>query len=69
MFIKNFDEINIDYVEVDKMFGEYLEKNGFPVLYKDDKHFYFSDTKELKFALTKMPLMLRLRTKIKRKGE
>lgn len=62
MYIANCDKINPnDVISVNKKIGEYLVRNGFPLMSRDkDGNFLFSKNDSIDLALKNMPFHLRL---------
>lgn len=67
MFINNLKEIDIQEESIyscDIILGKYLQKNGMPVLYKDEKKMYFSNVPRLNSVLNNLPLRFKFLIKI-----
>ena len=47
-------------IKTNKILGNYLAKNGFPLLQRDENKMIFSKTKNLEQALEQLPLSIKL---------
>jgi hypothetical protein len=60
MYITNIKDLDIKKIRVSENIAEYLEKQGFSKLGKDDKYFYFIDIPEIRNAILDIPFYIRL---------
>ena len=60
MYISNLDNTNKRYYECGKVIGNYLIKQGVPLLSQTNGIMIFSNNKKLREVLNKMPLTLKL---------
>lgn len=54
------NEFGIKTVTTNKALGNYLVKNGFPLLCREGKLMIFSKTKNLTTALESLPLLIKI---------
>ena len=60
MFISNLNNKDKKYYECGKIVGNYLIKNGIPMLAREDGLMLFAKTKRLQKVIDDMPLYLQL---------
>lgn len=60
MFIENICGLDKDIIVLNKFAGEYIAKNGFPILsVTKDGRYVFANGKYIKYAISKIPFFLR----------
>ena len=64
MFISNLKNMNFSNIYTcDKLIGNFLLKEGFPLLGRDGDKMKFSNTKELQETLNHLPVRLKIMRK------